>query len=56
MNYSNNLVVLLKLLKGYSSDIESIITDDSDKEFNNEDISGLIESLMDDLKDLNRNI
>jgi hypothetical protein len=56
MNYSNNLVVLLKLLKGYSSDIESIITDDSDKEFDDGGVSGLIESLMDDLKDLNRNM
>jgi hypothetical protein len=55
--YSNSLIELLNILKGYSSDIETIVTsDDNEKEFGNEEVFGLIESLMDDLKDLSRNL
>jgi hypothetical protein len=56
--YSNNLIVLLNLLKGYSSEIETIVTDDDNNEkvFGNEFISDLIENIMIDLKDLDRNL
>jgi hypothetical protein len=56
--YNNNLIVLLNLLKGYSSEIETIVTDDDNNEkvFGNEFISDLIENIMIDLKDLDRNL
>jgi hypothetical protein len=55
--YNNNLIVLLNLLKSYSSEIETIVTDDeNEKEFGNEFISDLIENIMIDLKDLDRNL
>jgi len=56
--YSNNLIVLLNLLKGYSSEIETIVTDDDNNEkvFGNEFISDLIENIIIDLKDLDRNL
>jgi hypothetical protein len=47
------------MLKDYNEEIYKIIvssSDDDDKEFNNEDLSILIENIMCDLKDLNRNI
>ena len=50
--------MLLNLLKGYSSEIETIVTDDDNNEkvFGNEFISDLIENIMIDLKDLDRNL
>jgi len=55
--YNNNLIVLLNLLKGYSSEIETIVTDDeNEKVFGNEFISDLIENIIIDLKDLDRNL
>jgi len=59
MMYSNKVIVLFKMLKDYNEEIYKIIvssSDDDDKEFNNEDLSILIENIMCDLKDLNRNI
>ena len=57
MMYSNDVIVLFKMLKDYNEEIYKIIVDDdSDKEFNNEDLSVLIENIMCDLKDLNRNL
>jgi hypothetical protein len=52
--FTNNLIVLLKLLKDYNLEIEDIIR--NDKEFNNEDLSVLIENIMIDLKNLDRNL
>ena len=57
--YSNNVIVLFNILKNYNEEIYKIIvssSDDDDKEFSNEDLSILIENIMCDLKDLNRNI
>ena len=55
--YSNKVIVLFKMLKDYNEEIYKIIVDDdNNKEFNNEDLSVLIENIMCDLKDLNRNI
>jgi hypothetical protein len=55
--YSNNVIVLFNILKNYNEEIYKIIVDDdNNKEFNNEDLSILIENIMCDLKDLNRNI
>jgi len=59
MMYSNKVIVLFKMLKDYNEEIYKIIvssSDDDDKEFSNEDLSILIENIMCDLKDLNRNI
>ena len=57
MMYSNKVIVLFKMLKDYNEEIYKIIVDDdNNKEFNNEDLSILIENIMCDLKDLNRNI
>jgi hypothetical protein len=53
--FTNNLIVLLKLLKDYNLEIEEIIRNNN-KEFNNEDLSVLIENIMIDLKDLDRNL
>jgi hypothetical protein len=53
--FTNNLIVLLKLLRDYNLEIEDIIRNDN-KEFNNEDLSVLIENIMIDLKDLDRNL
>ena len=39
--FTNNLIVLLKLLKDYNLEIEEIIRNNN-KEFNNEDLSVLI--------------
>ena len=52
--FTNNLIVLLKLLRDYNLEIEDIIR--NDKEFNNEDLSVLIENIMIDLKNLDRNL
>jgi hypothetical protein len=52
--FTNNLIVLFKMLKDYNVEIEDIIR--NNKEFNSEDLSVLIENIMCDLKDLNRNI
>jgi hypothetical protein len=57
--YSNKVIVLFNILKNYNEEIYKIIvssSDDDDKEFSNEDLSILIENIMCDLKDLNRNI
>ena len=59
MMYSNKVIVLFNILKNYNEEIYKIIvssSDDDDKEFSNEDLSILIENIMCDLKDLNRNI
>lgn len=57
MMYSNNVIVLFNILKNYNEEIyEIIVDDDNDKEFSSEDLSILIENIMCDLKDLNRNI
>ena len=53
--FTNNLIVLLKLLKDYNVEIEEIIRNNN-KEFNNEDLSVLIENIMIDLKDLDRSL
>jgi hypothetical protein len=53
--FTNNLIVLLKLLRDYNLEIEDIIRNDN-KEFNNEDLSVLIENIMIDLKNLDRNL
>jgi hypothetical protein len=53
--FTNNLIVLLKLLKDYNLEIEEIIRNNN-KEFNNEDLSVLIENIMIDLKNLDRNL
>jgi hypothetical protein len=42
------------MLKGYNVEIEDIIR--NNREFNSKDLSILIENIMCDLKDLNRNI
>jgi hypothetical protein len=42
------------MLKDYNVEIEDIIR--NNREFNSEDLSILIENIMCDLKDLNRNI
>jgi len=52
--FTNNLIVLFKMLKGYNVEIEDIIR--NNREFNSKDLSILIENIMCDLKDLNRNI
>jgi hypothetical protein len=47
------------MLKDYNEEIYKIIVSsdvEDDKEFSNEDLSILIENIMCDLKDLNRNI
>jgi len=55
--YCNNLVVLLRILKSYNVSIENIINDENlENEFNNEDLSILIENIIIDLKDLDRNL
>ena len=57
--YSNDVIVLFKMLKDYNEEIYKIIVSsdvEDDKEFSNEDLSILIENIMCDLKDLNRNI
>lgn len=57
--YSNNVIVLFNILKNYNEEIYKIIVSsdvEDDKEFSNEDLSILIENIMCDLKDLNRNI
>jgi len=59
MMYSNDVIVLFKMLKDYNEEIYKIIVSsdvEDDKEFSNEDLSILIENIMCDLKDLNRNI
>lgn len=53
--YSNKLIELFKILKDYNIEIENIIVSDN-IEFNNKDLNVLIENIMCDLKDLNRNI
>jgi hypothetical protein len=57
--YSNKVIVLFNILKNYNEEIYKIIVSsdvEDDKEFSNEDLSILIENIMCDLKDLNRNI
>ena len=57
--YSNKVIVLFKMLKDYNEEIYKIIVSsdvEDDKEFSSEDLSILIENIMCDLKDLNRNI
>jgi len=59
MMYSNNVIVLFNILKNYNEEIYKIIVSsdvEDDKEFSSEDLSILIENIMCDLKDLNRNI
>ena len=53
--FTNNLIVLFKMLKDYNVEIEEIIRNNN-KEFNNEDLSVLIENIMIDLKDLDRSL
>jgi hypothetical protein len=57
--YSNKVIVLFNILKNYNEEIYKIIVSsdvEDDKEFSSEDLSILIENIMCDLKDLNRNI
>jgi hypothetical protein len=57
--YSNDVIVLFKMLKDYNEEIYKIIVSsdiEDDKEFSSEDLSILIENIMCDLKDLNRNL
>ena len=55
--YCNNLIVLLRILKDYNVNIENIInSEDLESEFNNEDLSILIENIIIDLKDLDRSL
>jgi hypothetical protein len=57
--YSNKVIVLFNILKNYNEEIYKIIVSsdvDDNKEFNNEDLSILIENIMCDLKDLDRNL
>ena len=57
--YSNDVIVLFKMLKDYNEEIYKIIVSsdvEDEKEFSSEDLSILIENIMCDLKDLNRNI
>jgi hypothetical protein len=57
--YSNKVIVLFNILKNYNEEIYKIIVSsdvEDDKEFSSEDLSVLIENIMCDLKDLNRNI
>ena len=57
--YSNDVIVLFKMLKDYNEEIEKIIvssSDDDNKEFSNEDLSVLIENIIIDLKYLDRNL
>jgi hypothetical protein len=57
--YSNDVIVLFKMLKDYNEEIYKIIissSDDDNKEFNNEDLSVLIENIIIDLKYLDRNL
>jgi hypothetical protein len=57
--YSNNVIVLFNILKNYNEEIYKIIVSsdvEDNKEFSSEDLSILIENIMCDLKDLNRNI
>jgi len=59
MMYSNNVIVLFNILKNYNEEIYKIIVSsdvEDNKEFSSEDLSILIENIMCDLKDLNRNI
>jgi hypothetical protein len=59
MMYSNKVIVLFNILKNYNEEIYKIIVSsdvEDDKEFSNEDLSILIENIMCDLKDLNRNL
>jgi len=59
MMYSNKVIVLFNILKNYNEEIYKIIVSsdvEDDKEFSSEDLSVLIENIMCDLKDLNRNI
>jgi hypothetical protein len=59
MMYSNDVIVLFKMLKDYNEEIYKIIVSsdvDDNKEFNNEDLSVLIENIIIDLKDLDRNL
>jgi hypothetical protein len=59
MVYSNDVIVLFKMLKDYNEEIEKIIvssSDDDNKEFSNEDLSVLIENIIIDLKYLDRNL
>ena len=53
--FTNNLIVLFKMLKDYNVEIEEIIRNNN-KEFNNKDLSVLIENIMIDLKDLDRSL
>lgn len=53
--YSNDVIKLYFILKDYSVNLEEIIRNNN-KEFNNEELLILIENIMCDLKDLNRNI
>jgi hypothetical protein len=57
--YSNDVIVLFNILKNYNEEIYKIIVSsdvEDDKEFNSEDLSILIENIMCDLKDLDRNL
>ena len=57
--YSNKVIVLFNILKNYNEEIYKIIVSsdvEDDKEFNSEDLSILIENIMCDLKDLDRNL
>ena len=53
--FTNNLIVLFKMLKDYNVEIEEIIRNNN-KEFNKKDLSVLIENIMIDLKDLDRSL
>jgi hypothetical protein len=57
--YSNDVIVLFKMLKNYNEEIYKIIVSsdvEDNKEFSNEDLSILIENIIIDLKDLDRNL
>lgn len=53
--YSNKVIELFKILKDYSDNLENIIRD-NDNEFSDYLILLEIENIINDLKDLDRNI
>ena len=53
--YSNDVIKLYFMLKGYCSSLEEVIRD-NDNEFSDESLLVEIENIMNDLKDLERGI
>ena len=53
--YSNDVIKLYFMLKGYSDNLEKVIRD-NDNEFSDGELMLEIENIMNDLKDLERSI